>query len=89
MYIKSEWIAQVWIYGDSLRDHIISFVVLDQDRLKKYCAETGKEKSAALCEDPEVRQIVFDNMIKLAIEANCISLEKPKQIHLIFDPWTE
>jgi|TARA_B110001450_G_scaffold69165_1_gene65345 long-chain acyl-CoA synthetase len=29
MFIKSEWIGQIWIYGDSLRDHIISFVVVD------------------------------------------------------------
>jgi len=28
-------------------------------------------------------------MIKLAIENGCISLEKPKQMHLVYEPWTE
>jgi len=28
-------------------------------------------------------------MIKLAIENACISLEKPKQMHLVYEPWTE
>jgi len=55
MFITSEWIGQIWIFGDSLRDHIISFVVLDLDRIKKYCKETGKENSAALCQDDELR----------------------------------
>ena len=50
-FIKSEWVAQCWIYGDSLRDHIIGFFVLDQDRVKKYCTESGKENSAALVQD--------------------------------------
>lgn len=48
MFIKSEWIAMIWIYGDSLRDHIITIAVLDQDRLKKYCKETGKENTPAI-----------------------------------------
>ena len=59
------------------------------DKMKKYCAETGKENSAAITEDAELRQSVFDNIIKLAIENACISLEKPKQIKLIYEPWTE
>ena len=55
IFIKSEWIGQIWIYGDSLRDHIISFVVLDLDRIKKYCKDTGKENTAALTEDVELK----------------------------------
>ena len=45
--------------------------------------------SPALSEDTELRQIIFDNIIKLAIENACISLEKPKQMHLVYEPWTE
>ena len=43
IYIQSEYIGQVWIYGDSLRDFIIGFFVVDPDNVKKYCKATGKE----------------------------------------------
>jgi len=59
------------------------------DRIKKYCKDTGKDNSAAIAQDDELRQIVFDNMIKLAIENSCITLEKPKQMHLVYEQWTE
>jgi long-chain acyl-CoA synthetase len=29
VYVQSEWILQVWVYGDSLRDFALAFVVLD------------------------------------------------------------
>jgi len=29
IFIKSSFIATNWVYGDSLRDHILLFVVLD------------------------------------------------------------
>ena len=36
VYIKSEWLAQVWIHGDSLHDYALMFAVVDPDRMKKY-----------------------------------------------------
>ena len=36
----------------------------------------------------DLRQDVFDDIIKLAVENKFSSLEKPKQIHLVFDQWT-
>ena len=46
---------QVWIYGDSLRDHIIGFFVVDPEKIKKYCEETGKENNEALMEDKDLK----------------------------------
>jgi long-chain acyl-CoA synthetase len=48
VYVQSEWIAQTWVFGDSLRDHIIGIFVCDPDRIKKYCKETGKVMDEAL-----------------------------------------
>lgn len=37
----------------------------------------------------KLKQAVLDDLCKLAIEAKFNGLEKPKQICLINDPWTE
>ena len=72
-----------------MKDHVILFVVLDLDRINKYCAETGKENTKAIVDDADLRQLIFDDIIRLAIENQFNSLEKPKQIHLVYDPWTD
>jgi long-chain acyl-CoA synthetase len=37
VYVQSSFVMQCWIYGDSLRDHIVGFFVMDPDHIKKYC----------------------------------------------------
>ena len=43
VYIQSEWVAQIWIHGDSLHDYILAFITLDPDRIEKYTAQTGNK----------------------------------------------
>lgn len=42
IYVQSPFVAQAWIYGDSLRDHIIGFFVVDPENTKKWCANNKK-----------------------------------------------
>jgi long-chain acyl-CoA synthetase len=85
VYIKSEWLAQVWIHGDSLHDYAIMFGILDPDRLKKFKEETGNDADPS---DPKFIQTIYDGLMTLANGAKFNSLEKPKQIRLSTDPWT-
>jgi len=39
------------MYGDSLRDFVVGFIVVDPDRVKKYAAEAGKTFDDALMAD--------------------------------------
>lgn len=34
VYVKSPYVAQVWIHGDSLQNHILAFVVVELPRLE-------------------------------------------------------
>ena len=81
--------AQNWIYGDSLRDHIIGFFVVDPVNVGKWAAANGKEHNDELLKDPVFLQVVYDDLMRLAGENKCNSLEKPKQILLISEPWTD
>lgn len=55
VYVKSRWVAQNWMYGDSLRDFVIGFLVIDPDAGKAWANEHGKEFDDALMEDPEFK----------------------------------
>lgn len=87
IYVKSTYILQCWMYGDSLRDYIIGLIVVDPDSSKKYAAEHKKDH-ATITEDTEFKQAVLDEIWKLAVENKFNSLEKPKQIALLKDPFT-
>lgn len=50
VYIQSHHIAQIWVYGDSLRDHIIAFMVIDPEVATKYKA-SGKTNEDLLKDD--------------------------------------
>jgi len=86
-------VGQIWVYGDSLRDYIISFIVLDPAQSKKWCVANGvdwnNEDASSVLTDPKFKQEVLDDFNKLASAAKLTSLEKPKQITLLLQPWTE
>lgn len=69
---------QSWVYGDSFRDHLIVFVVVDPERLEKYSKDTGKEVTEELMQDPDLINAVYKDLMRLAAENKLNSLEKPK-----------
>lgn len=88
IFVQSSYVGQCWIYGDSLRDHIIGFFVMDPANCGKWGKEKGLEYGDDLLKNEEFMQVVYDDLMSLATDAKCNSLEKPKQILLIKDPWT-
>ena len=75
------------MYGDSLRDYIIGFVVIDPEISKRYAKEHSKDPET-ICDDAEFKQEVLEDIWKLGDENKFNSLEKPKQIALLKDPFT-
>lgn len=89
IFIKSKYIAANCVYGDSIRDFCILFVVLDLETIKVWCDENGKELTQAIVDDTDLIQVIYDDVVRLAGENQLNSLEKPKQMHLVYDPWTD
>jgi len=54
------------IHGDSLHDWLVSFVVLDPERLKKYCEETGVENNDEILNSMELKSIILKDFTRLA-----------------------
>merc|ERR1711918_217778 len=71
IYVQSSWIAQSWMYGDSLRDNIIGVVVVDPVRLTKYAEENGKGTDEATLKtllDDNVKKLILADIVRLAKE---------------------
>ena len=62
---------------------------MEPSELKKWCTDNCKTNDAAVLESKELKQAVLDNLCELAAEAKFNSLEKPGQLCLITEPWTQ
>jgi long-chain acyl-CoA synthetase len=90
VYVQSPYIMQCWIYGDSLRDYVIGFFVVDPANAKKWATAHNVELNTDMVQNnKEFVQMVYDDINKLAVENKLNSLEKPKQICMFLDPWTD
>ena len=78
IYVQSAFVVQCWIYGESIRDYIVGFFVMDPDNLNKYASENGKEVNDDLMRDPALVQAVYDDLWRLANENKFNPLERPK-----------
>lgn len=85
VFVQSDFVQAAWIYGDSLRDSCVGFLVIEPLVLKKVFGE-GKEDfevTDELLADEKVKQVVLNSLLKLAEDNKFNSLEKPKQITLL------
>jgi long-chain acyl-CoA synthetase len=81
VFVQSSWILQAWVHGDSLHDFVCLFAVLDPAKLKQWKENPDLKDRALIAE-------VQKDIYALAAENKFNSLEKPKQFHLMSDPFT-
>ena len=72
-----------------MHDFCLAFVVIDPDRVKKWCEQNGVEFNDDIVKNEKLIQEVYDSMIALANAQKLNSLEKPKQLTLLKDPFTD
>ena len=87
VYVQSDYIAQIMICGDSLRNCTVAIVCADEERMKIWAEANGKEPSAAY-EDPGFKAEVVDDMARVGTRHKLNSLEKPKEIFLTPEPFS-
>jgi len=82
IFVTSPYVAQSMVYGDSLKNCCVAIVVPDPDFAQRWGKENGKTDMADILADATFKKEVYDDMIRLATENKCSSLEKPKEILL-------
>ncbi|CAI9724293.1 long-chain-fatty-acid--CoA ligase 5-like isoform X2 [Octopus vulgaris] len=85
IYIRSRFVAQIFIHGDSLQSCLVGICVPDEEVLSKYAAqEYGLENCslAQMAQDPRLKEDILDDVVKLGKEGNLNSFEQVKSLHL-------
>ena len=87
VYVKSNFIQQIMIYGNSTMNNILAIICPD----KQHCArelDITEEELVKDEENPKLKKIILNDLDRLAIDANFNGLEKVKFILLTFEGFT-
>eukprot|EP01138_Halocafeteria_seosinensis_P000248 gb/GECG01000254.1/.p1 GENE.gb/GECG01000254.1/~~gb/GECG01000254.1/.p1 ORF type:complete len:708 (+),score=97.62 gb/GECG01000254.1/:1-2124(+) len=94
VYMKSPFVAQIFVYGNSYQSSLVAIVVPDQDYVDGNYrnTEAGKQFEGRsfeeLCNDENFKQVVLDDMRRVGKDADLRGFEKVVSIHLEPKPWT-
>lgn len=83
IYSRSPFVAQAFVYGDSLQSVLVGIIVPDADYVKSWAARNGHSESfEELCRKPELKQAVMEDMGRVAKEGKLLGFECVKDIYL-------
>lgn len=85
IYIRSQYVQQVFVHGESLKSCTIAIVVPDVDVVKCWAVENGIPGTlSVLCANPEVKKLIMDDMLTWGKEAGLKSFEQVNFRFLFF-----
>jgi len=83
VYVRSPYVAQVFVDGNSLRPCTVGIIVPNYSMVKKYSNEKGcTDDMVELCKDKGFRDTVLKDIIDLGKKSGLKSFEQVKAIHL-------
>ncbi|MBX9640199.1 MAG: AMP-binding protein, partial [Mycobacteriaceae bacterium] len=79
---RSPYIAQCFVYGDSLQPHLVAIVVPDEEvvRIWAHSNALAHHSFSELCQLPELHEMLFSDMLYRCKEAALGGFEIPKAI---------
>ncbi len=77
VYSKCKYIAQIFLYGDSYKSTVIAIVVPEETAILQIAKERRLIPNfKSLCQDKTVKELILQEMDKLAKSADLKSFEK-------------
>ncbi|WJX21015.1 Long chain acyl-CoA synthetase 6, peroxisomal [Trifolium repens] len=89
VYVKCNFVAQCFIYGDSFNSSLVSVVSVDPDVMKAWAASQGimYNDLTQLCNDPRAKAAVLAEMDAVGREAQLRGFEFAKAVTLVAEPF--
>ncbi|PAV66465.1 hypothetical protein WR25_22503 [Diploscapter pachys] len=90
IYVRSQFVAQSFVYGESLKTCLIAVVVPDPEVLVPYAEKELNLKASIeeLCQNEKVKQLITADMIAVGKKAGLFSFEQVKDVFLCPDMFT-
>ncbi|CAF4166405.1 unnamed protein product [Rotaria sp. Silwood2] len=90
IYIRSRFISQIYVHGDSMQNYIVAIVVLDEDSIKKWSNETRHSYPVSISFEAKSKfwQAVFHDMIQVGRTQHLMPHEQIKTMAIINEPFT-
>ncbi|KAL3507916.1 hypothetical protein ACH5RR_033298 [Cinchona calisaya] len=90
VYATSKFVAQNFVYGDSLNSSLVAIVSVEQEMLKVWAAAQGikYEDLQQLCSDQRARAAVLADMDAVGRAAQLRGFEFAKAVTLVLEPFT-
>ena len=86
VFIQSDYLAQTFVHGDSTKDYCVMVGVVDPAKITQWAG--GKAPTAAMMEDMNLIEVIYNDMLRLKADNKLNSLEMPKQLYLTLEPFS-
>uniref|UniRef100_K3XB92 Long-chain-fatty-acid--CoA ligase n=1 Tax=Globisporangium ultimum (strain ATCC 200006 / CBS 805.95 / DAOM BR144) TaxID=431595 RepID=K3XB92_GLOUD len=80
VYLKSQYVAQIYVHGDSLQNYLVGVVVPDQEIIATWAVTQGK--SVDEVDQDELKKLVLGDMEQVAKEYKLFRFERVQKLHV-------
>jgi long-chain acyl-CoA synthetase len=89
IYIRSKFVQQVWVYGNSYKRYLVAVVVPDRDVLLPWAKQNGlPEDVSALVKNEKVNKAILGDMLAIGKDAKLHGFEYVKLISVTDEPFS-
>ncbi|CAF1172907.1 unnamed protein product [Adineta ricciae] len=88
IYLRSQWVAQIFIDGISTEATVVAIVVPDEEYVRRHFKLTESMPFADVCKDEQLKQAILSDLIRLAKDNKLKYFETVSNIHLHPEPFS-